>query len=197
MDMANNKNDNGLELTKINSVATFLMNYKELISTKGFRTFIISIRSYCELIESNVNENYLVNLQKSLLEIYSQAINLKTIELVSNVEFEEKLNDIEFERIKNQTSVSLGEIQCYWTIFDPTENVFGNEKPIMGDLLDDIMDIYKDLKYQLMILDINTKDSIENAVWGMKFDFWYHWSSHAIDAMRTIHYVIEKTEKYK
>jgi len=42
-----------------------------------------------------------------------------------------------------------------------------------------------------------TEESIENAIWGMKFDFWHHWSSHAVDAIRTIHYVIEKTEKYK
>jgi hypothetical protein len=119
-------------------------------------------------------------------------MNLQTIELISNVDFDEKLNDKVFDKIKNQTSESLGEIQCYWTIFDPTENVFGNEKPVMGDLLDDIMDIYKDLKYQLMIFDLGTADSKENAVWGMRFDFWNHWSHHAIDAMRTIHYVIEK-----
>jgi len=48
-----------------------------------------------------------------------------------------------------------------------------------------------------LIFDLNTEESIENAIWGMKFDFWHHWSSHAVDAIRTIHYVIEKTEKYK
>lgn len=89
------------------------------------------------------------------------------------------------------------EHQCYWTIFDPTANVFGNELPVMGDLLNDVMDIYKDIKYQLMIFDFNTEESIENAVWGIKFDFGHHWSKHAIDAIRTIHYVIEKKEKYK
>lgn len=56
------------------------------------------------------------------------------------------------------------EHQCYWTIFDPTANVFGNELPVMSDLLNDVMDIYKDIKYQLMIFDFNTEESIENAV---------------------------------
>lgn len=152
-----------------------------------------------DLLETNYknDSNDLVELQKSLLELYSNGLNLQTIELDSNIEFEEKLDNKEFETIKKQTSELLGENQCYWTIFDPTENVFGNESPVMGDLLDDVMDIYKDIKYQLMIFDLNTDESIENAVWAMKFDFWHHWSNHAIDAIRTIHYVIEKTEKYK
>jgi len=173
------------------------MNYKNVISTDDFKSFLNSVRKFCLFIESNQDENYLIQLQHLLLEIYSNAMNLKTIELESNVEYQEKLNDQEFEAIKISTSNSLGQIQAYWVIFDPTENVFGEEKGVMGDLLDDIMDIYKDLKYQLMIFDLNTVDSIENAVWGFKFDFWHHWSNHAIDAMRTIHYVIEKTEKYK
>jgi len=66
----------------------------------------------------------------------------------------------------------------------------------MGDLLYDILDIYKDIKRQLIVFELNTKGSCENSVWSMAFDFWHHWSNHAIDAIRTIHYVIEKTEKY-
>jgi len=172
------------------------MKSKQVISTKDFQDFIESCRKYCGLLETN-DSNILVELQKSLLELYSNGLNLQTVDLDSNIDFKEKLDDKEFEIIKNRTSELLGENQYYWTIFDPTENVFGNESPVMGDLLDDVMDIYKDIKYQLMILDLNTEESIENAVWGMKFDFWHHWSNHAIDAIRTIHYVIEKTEKYK
>lgn len=172
------------------------MKSKQVISTKEFQDFLKSCRQFCGLLET-INSNVLVELQKSLLELYSNGLNLQTIDLDSNVDFKEKLDDKEFEIIKNRTSELLGENQCYWTIFDPTENVFGNESPVMGDLLDDVMDIYKDIKYQLMIFDLNTEESIENAMWGMKFDFWHHWSNHAIDAIRTIHYVIEKTEKYK
>ena len=172
------------------------MKSKHVISTKEFQNFLKSCRQYCCLLETT-DSNVLVELQKSLLELYSNGLNLQTVDLDSNIDFEEKLDDKEFEIIKNRTSELLGEHQCYWTIFDPTENVFGSESPVMSDLLDDVMDIYKDIKYQLKIFDLNTEESIENAVWGMKFDFWHHWSNHAIDAIRTIHYVIEKTEKYK
>jgi len=168
------------------------MDYKEVISSIGFQEFLDAARGYCNLLESERTNNYLLDLQKALLAIYSHGMNLPSIGLISNVDFNEKLDRTEFDEVKNRTSESLGEIQVYWTIFDPTENVFGNEKPVMGDLLDDIMDIYKDIKRQLITFDLNTNDSIENAVWGMRFDFWNHWSHHAIDAIRTIHYVIEK-----
>ena len=172
------------------------MKSKHVISTNEFQDFIKSCRQYCRLLETS-NSNVLVELQTLLLELYSNGLKLQTIDLDSNVDFKEKLDDKEFEIVKSRSSELIGENQYYWTIFDPTENVFGNESPVMGDLLDDVMDIYKDLKYQLMIFDLNTEESIENAVWGMKFDFWHHWNNHAIDAIRTIHYVIEKTEKYK
>ena len=173
------------------------MKSEQAISTKEFQDFLRSCRNYCELLENRQSSKGLLKLQKFLLELYSNGLNLQTIELESNKDFGEKLDDKEFDKIKKWTSEMLGENQCYWTIFDPTENVFGNESPVMGDLLDDVMDIYKDIKYQLMIFDLKTEESMENAVLAMKFDFWHHWSNHAIDAIRTIHYVIEKTEKYK
>ncbi|MEM1359809.1 MAG: DUF5063 domain-containing protein, partial [Bacteroidota bacterium] len=123
--------------------------------------------------------------------------NCLIVDLDLNEWFEKSIDEKEFEYVKNRTGELLGTSQYYLTIFDPTENIFGDEAPVIGDLLDDILDIYKDIKRQLLVFDLNTEASIESAIWGMKFDFWHHWSAHAIDALRTIHYVLEKTEKYK
>ncbi|MGK0390880.1 MAG: hypothetical protein ACI94Y_003640 [Maribacter sp.] len=68
------------------------------------------------------------------------------------------------EKVMNKAIDNIGQNQYYWTIFDPTDNIFGNESPVMGDLLGDIMDIYKDIKRQLLILDINTAESRESTV---------------------------------
>ncbi len=169
------------------------MKREQLLSTAEFQNFLKSCREFCHVLETDrrTDANDLLKLQKSLLEIYSNALNLPTIDLELNVDFEKTLARKELDIIRNRASALLGENQYYWTIFDPTENIYGNEAPVMGDLLDDIMDIYHDIKRQLMIYDLNTAESIENAVWGMKFDFWCHWSNHAIDALRTIHYVLE------
>jgi hypothetical protein len=176
------------------------MKTNPITPTIEFQKFIKSCRNYCDLLEIKDETDsiyYLVQLQKALLKLYSNGLNLKSVDLKSNKNFEKKLNNIEFELIKKQIGKLLGEHQYYWTIFDPTENIFGNESPVLGDLLDDILDIYRDIKSQLMIFDLNTNESIESAVWGMKFYFWQHWSNHGIDAMRTIHYVIEKIKKYE
>ena len=179
------------------------MNSKQLISTKEFQYFLKSCRNFCELLENKNDSDGLLKLQKTLLDLYTNGLNFQTIDLESHKTFKEKLDDKKLEIVKNWISELLGENQYYWTIFDPTENVFGNESLVLGDLLDDIMDIYKDIKCQLMIFDLNTDESIKNAVWAMKFYFGHHWSNHAIDAIDAIdailaiHYVIEKNEKYK
>jgi len=173
------------------------MNWKEAIDSEDFQQFIEACRDYCTLLENRTKSSSLLQVQKALLNLYSKGLNLQTIDLVSNEDFQEKADNDLFESVKQQTAELIGKQQYYRSIFDPTENVFGSEKPVIGDLLDDIMDIYKDLKHQLMIFDLNTEDSMESAIWSMKSDFWFHWSHHAIDAMRTIHYIIEKTEKHK
>lgn len=172
------------------------MNYKQVISTKEFQDFLKSCRDYCALLETD-DSNTLFQLQKALLTLYVSGLNLQTIDLDSNKDFDHKLDQKELEVVEYRTSQLLGENQSYWTTFDPTENVYGNEPPVMGDLLDDVMDIYKDIKSQLPVFDLNTEESMENVMWSMHFNFWHHWSNHAVDAIRTIHYVIEKTEKYK
>lgn len=175
------------------------MKREQLISTAEFQDFLKSCRGFCHLLEIDDSNDPtdLLQLQRLLLELYSNALDFPTIDLELNVDFKKTLARGELEIIRNRASALLGEHQYYWTIFDPTENIYGNEAPVMGDLLDDIMDIYRDIKRQLIIYDLNTAESIENAVWGMKFDFWCHWSNHAIDALRTIHYVLEKREKLK
>ena len=173
------------------------MKSKLVISTEEFQDFLRSCRNYCELLENKQVSASLLDLQKSLLKLYLYGLNLETIDLASNKEFEGKLGDKDLDKIKNLACEIIGENQYYWTIFDPTSNVFGNESPVMGDLLDDVIDIYKDIKCQVMIFDLNTEESMESAAWTMKFDFWHHWSNHAIDAIRTIHYMIAKTERHK
>jgi len=176
------------------------MKAEQVIATIEFQEFIKSCRSYCEILERNEeidSTEFLIAVQNLLTQLYAKAVNFRTVELETDVEFKREIEKEKFKKIMNRTSENIGQNQLYWTIFDPTENVFGNEPPVMGDLLDDLMDIYQDIKRELLVLDIDTVESRESAVWGSNFLFWNHWGLHAIDAMRTIHYVLEKTEKYK
>jgi hypothetical protein len=60
--------------------------------------------------------------------------------------------------------------------------------------LDDLGDIYKDLQYSLRVFDLQIADSQENALWQFKFDFVKHWGEHCINALRALHFFIQKLE---
>lgn len=72
------------------------MKGKQVISTIEFQDFLKSCRQFCGLLETT-DSNVLVELQKSLLELYLNGLNLQTIELDSNIDFKENIDEGEFE----------------------------------------------------------------------------------------------------
>ena len=59
-----------------------------------------------------------------------------------------KLEEKEFEKILFFISERLDN-RYYWHVFDPSNQV--DTEPVCGDLLDDLGDIYKDLKRSILI----------------------------------------------
>ena len=66
----------------------------------------------------------------------------------------------------------------YRTLFDP-DPVNCNE-PVIGDVGDDLLDTYKDVKAGLLLY---VGGSLENALWHWSFMHEVHWGKHAVDAM--------------
>ncbi len=176
------------------------MKSKQVFSSPEFQAFLQTCRSYCTLLENSDEYEklpFLLKLQKLLLELYSRAIHFRRIELEHRSDIQVEINSEELARIHEGLSKKIGSISFYWTVFDPAEDIFKKTDPVVGDLKDDLLDTYKDIKRELMVLDLGSPESIETGVWGMNFRFWHHWSCHVIDAIRTTHYHLEKTEKYK
>jgi hypothetical protein len=71
----------------------------------------------------------------------------------------------------------------YWQL-DPFLGDRPGEEGV-GDLADDLADIYLDLRRGFAILDAGA--SINDAVWDWRFSFESHWGQHAVDALRVIH----------
>lgn len=65
-----------------------------------------------------------------------------------------------------------------------------NNEAIRGSLADDIADIYFDLKEGF---GLRQKHQIqpEKSIWCWRFGFYSHWGKHAMDALRTIHSILE------
>lgn len=73
-------------------------------------------------------------------------------------------------------------LQHYSEIFSPL--VLRPEEPVVGDLADDIVNIYQDVATGLCLYDAG---SIDDALWQWGFNFQVHWGEHASSAIRALH----------
>ena len=174
-----------------------MINYNNLkvddiIRTQEFRDFYDSAVDYCHYIEQDSTEStiyFLQTVRRKLLSLYISALNLPWVDLQSEIEYDNQLDDIEFNKILNSLSDKLGDSRMYWHVFDPTNQ--DDTEYVCGDLVDDLGDIYKDLKFSLATFNLDKVDCKENALWQFKFDFDKHWDDHCIDAISAIHYFLQ------
>ena len=73
-------------------------------------------------------------------------------------------------------------LQHYSEIFSP--QVLPPEPPVVGELADDLVDIYRDVAVGLSLYEAG---SVEDAVWHWGFNFQVHWGEHASSAIRALH----------
>lgn len=71
--------------------------------------------------------------------------------------------------------------EVYWEVFDP----YVDEAPVAGELSDDLLDVYFDVKRGLDLWQSNAPRTA--AIWQWRFDFDHHWGDHAVDALRALH----------
>jgi len=124
------------------------LKVEAIITTIEFRDFYESAIAYRYFIERNSSTStidFLKNVRRKLLSLYSNALNLPWVNLQSEIEYDNKLDDIEFNKNLNSISDRLGESRFYWHLFDPSNQ--DDTEPVCGDLVDDLGDIYKDLKF--------------------------------------------------
>jgi hypothetical protein len=92
----------------------------------------------------------------------------------------------DWDRLYQLLKERLGDWNLYWQVFDPTKD----SEAIHGSLADDIADIYRDLNDGLGFENPDLALQ-RDAVWSWRFGFYSHWGKHAIDALRTIHFLLE------
>lgn len=67
----------------------------------------------------------------------------------------------------------------YSEVFDPLV-VPAEDEPVVGDLSDDLADIWRDLKRGLLLWERNERDA---AAWEWRFHFDVHWGHHITGAL--------------
>lgn len=165
---------------------------KVLLEGKETQVFLKAARNFTQLVENKEIDLqiFYVEIHKSLSELYYAGLSLKTVQLVhSNEEIELDVNLKQRLREQNVNLIaSLGKECFYWEVFDPAYEK--ENEPTQAWLVDDVADIYADLKEELYKIDeIGTNRAIEDALWQLKFGFTAHWGNHCINAIRALHYI--------
>ncbi|MFD2517732.1 DUF5063 domain-containing protein [Salinimicrobium flavum] len=165
---------------------------KSLLTANDTQHFLDVARSYILLIENGEikKQEFHLQIHKKLTELYNAGLSLKPVELFySNAET--YFDGIDKSELKTQNIklISLfGEDSYYWEIFDPTDEK--DKESTQGWLVDDVVDIYADLKIELHKIDeIATDEAVEDGLWQLKFGFTTHWGNHCVNAIRALHYL--------
>jgi len=74
-------------------------------------------------------------------------------------------------------------LQYYSEQFDPLA-ISSTEEPTIGDIADDIADIFRDVRNGLWYFDTGR---LPDAAWEWAFGFQSHWGRHAAGAIRILH----------
>jgi hypothetical protein len=166
-----------------------------LFNSKELSDFVNAAREYCNFIEAEsslTGTALLQAIQKHLLELYFVATKLPAI----NLQFNESLDScVDGDIIKLHLKLIAERLpfSYYWMVLNPSDMNSLAENGT-GDLLDDLGDIYKDLRSAIVQFDSKDVAAKEEAVWSFKFDFDSHWGTHCIEVLSVIHrYLAEKT----
>ena len=163
----------------------------KIIKADSFVKFLKSVRDFCDFIENDKTENYVAFLRLTQIHLHSLYFvgqNLQIVDLNHNLDFDDIMTKTKLENVLNNLAGRLN-YRYYWHVFDPTKK--DDIEPVCGDLLDDLGDIYKDLKNSLLLFDEGSPAEIESAVWTFKWSFDNHWGEHCINATYALHYFIQ------
>ncbi|HCX83218.1 MAG TPA: hypothetical protein DHV01_16680 [Rhodoferax sp.] len=136
-------------------------------------------RGYCSWCENPPSANANVEAAFWLGRLYSSALMLPKV----SCENEDGLPDIPSETLARAIA-NLAPFSgwYYREVFDP--HPYRTEVPGMGDIGDDLLDTYKDIRAGLVLFD---RGEVDDALWHWSFLHLIHWGRHAVGAMYALH----------
>ena len=151
--------------------------------------------SYCGWIESlpmltpeerksrEVSDAYPTRTREAraqLLAVMTAASRLEAVDPPGDEESDYGVSSAAWQEVYKRTgALDLGHYRDCPYGEDLTDELL----PSLGDVSDDLTDIWKDLKTGLLMWNEGKHAS---AVWEWHFQFTCHWGSHAVDALRQI-----------
>lgn len=157
-------------------------------------TYFTKLKDFIEFIEENNEKDlssFLEKLRQSLVSIYFVGFSLPKNLVRSNDDYPNYINPNQLRDIINHLKELLKDSRYYWEVFNPIDDL-DNKIAVCGDLIDDIEDIYCDIKNSLLLYQYYTTEAKNSALWLLDFQFKSHWGDHCINAIRACHYLLKK-----
>lgn len=164
--------------------------------------FGLIAEQYCSLVDSQSaldKSEFLLQVYRMLPELIAEASRLPPVSFdddeneeqettIRKIRDETEMKQQGWRQLYNSLKEKLGDWNLYWMVFDPrTDN-----GAIHGSLADDIADIYRDLKNGIVLREANEVPASE-IIFEWRFGFTSHWGQHAVNALRTIHFLLQET----
>jgi hypothetical protein len=149
-------------------------------STEGtFAEIAHSFCAWCEGPSLGVEPETSATAAAWLAKLYAAAIALPKVKPDS----ESGLPGIPEEALaKARTNLAWFNGWYYREFFDPDPTV--HEEPVMGEIGDDLLDTYKDVKAGYLLYE---RGEIAEALWHWSFLYRIHWGRHAAAALFALH----------
>lgn len=164
------------ERNRLTGYATVIEVVRPEHFTSQVLAFVAQARQFCEFIEKADSLSLAARLsaaRERLLELYRAGTALPLI--APPEDFSERPSPV-----LPKPWAGFGEHQYYWEVRDP----YVDEPPGLGDLSDDVIDVYLDLRRGLELWHLHEAQA---AIWTWRFHFDIHWGDHASDALRALH----------
>jgi uncharacterized protein DUF5063 len=94
----------------------------------------------------------------------------------------------DWSALYNSLKEKLGDWDLYWQVFDPIDKE--DHEVIYGTLADDIAGVYGNLKDGIILKECG-RVPMQEVVFKWRNDFFIHWGRHAINALRTMHFLLQ------
>jgi hypothetical protein len=146
--------------------------------------FVEAARAYCAWLEAEPQESQAevmaaIRLLSRLVAAMAELPDVD-IDYLPTPPEAEVVDDESMKRVAER--LRAFPMQFYWEVFHSL--ALEAEAPCLGDICDDLLDTYRDVKEGLLTFDEGHEPL---AVWHWRMTFGFHWGRHAFSALKALH----------
>lgn len=153
------------------------MNAAQAHAVSSFAQLAGGFCAWCEGV--SLGEDCEASAAGWLSRLYSAAIELPS----HGPENKEDAPQVPVEKMeRSKSNLSHFNGMYYREFFDPDSSL--REEPVLGDVGDDMLDTYSDIRSGLLCFD---RGEIDEALWYWSYLHRIHWGRHAVGALFALH----------